>query len=230
MMNSWKIVMAKKTKPNDDMQPNNVLVVDQTESETGAQALARKVLDPNFRHAHTASVFADKLLGTTVQAPGLMDYIGHLQSVTKSAECGDLALTSRMLAAQATTLDSMFTELARRTALNMGDYINAAERYGRLALKAQSNCRATLETLARLHQPREQTVKHVHVNEGGQAVVADEFHHHTGGAENAEKVKQSYTARTTCDSPPMLGKDTSGNGVPITSREGEAAMQDARRD
>lgn len=55
--------------PNDDMQPNNVLVVDQSESETGAQTLARKVLDPNFRHAHTASVLADKLLGTTVQAP-----------------------------------------------------------------------------------------------------------------------------------------------------------------
>lgn len=222
--------MAKKSKPNDDMQPNNVLVVDQTESETGAQALARKVLDPNFRHAHTASVFADKLLGPTVQAPGLMDYIGHLQSVTKSAESGDLALASRILAAQATTLDSMFTELARRTALNMGDYINAAERYGRLALKAQSNCRATLEALAKLHQPREQTVKHVHVNEGGQALVADEFHHHTGGAENAETAKQSHTAGTPCDSATMLGKDTAGNGVSIASGEGETTLPNARRD
>ena len=75
-------------------------------------------------------------------------------------------MASRMLAAQAIALDSMFAELARRTANNMGEYVNAAERYGRLALKAQSNCRATLETLAKLHQPREQTVKHFHVNEG----------------------------------------------------------------
>ncbi|OYU35259.1 MAG: hypothetical protein CFE35_09710 [Novosphingobium sp. PASSN1] len=43
-------------------------------------------------------------------------------------------------------------------------------RYMRLALKAQAACRSTLEALARLHQPREQTVKHVHVSEGGQAV------------------------------------------------------------
>lgn len=221
--------MAKKTKPNDDMQPNNALIVEQSETETGAQALARKVLDPNFRHAHTASVFADRLLGTTIQAPGLMDYIGHMQSVTKSAESGDLAMASRMLAAQGTTLDTMFTELARRTALNMGDYINAAERYGRLALKAQSNCRATLEALAKLHQPREQIVKHVHVNEGGQAVVADEFHHHTGGIENAETVKQSHTAKTTGDSAPLLSQDTAGNGVSVPSSAGEAAMQNARR-
>lgn len=74
------------------------------------------------------------------------------------------------------TLESMLAELARRAANTMGEYINAAEHYGRLALKAQSNCRATLEALAKLHQPREQTVHHVPVNEGGQAVVADHFH------------------------------------------------------
>ncbi len=34
-----------------------------------------------------------------------------------------------------------------------------------------------------LHQPREQTVKHVHVNECGQAIVADHIHQHTGGKE-----------------------------------------------
>lgn len=60
--------------------------------------------------------------------------------------------------------------------MNLGEYPQAMERYTRLALKAQGNCRATLEALAKLHQPREQTVKHVHVNEGGQAVVADHFH------------------------------------------------------
>ena len=81
---------------------------------------------------------------------------------------------------------------ARRAANNMGEYINATERYGRLALKAQSNCRATLEALAKLHQPREQTMRHVHVNEGAQAVVADHLHNHTGAAENGKSVKQSH--------------------------------------
>ena len=44
-----------------------------------------------------------------------------------------------VLAAHSIRLDTMFTELARHAALNKGEYIKAAERYARLALKAQSN-------------------------------------------------------------------------------------------
>lgn len=94
---------------------------------------------------------------------------------------GDLGMAARMLTAQAIALDNMFTELARRSTLNMREYIDAADRYARLALKAQSNCRATLEALAKLHQPREQTVRHIHVGQGAQAVVAEQFHHHHAG-------------------------------------------------
>jgi hypothetical protein len=38
-----------------------------------------------------------------------------------------------------------------------------------------------LDTLAKLRQPREQTMRHVRVKEGGRAIVADEFHKHAGG-------------------------------------------------
>jgi hypothetical protein len=222
--------MAKKPKPTDKMQPNDALLVEQSADETGAMAMARKMLDPGFRHAVTASSFAGKVLGNSVEHPGLMDYVHHVLKVGDNAEAGDLAIASRLLVSQAITLDSMFTELARRTALNMGEYINAAESYGRLALKAQSNCRATLEALAKLHQPREQIVKHVHVNEGGQAVVADEFHHHAGGHKNAESANQCHAAQTASTSAALPSPDAQGSGVPIASGKGEAAMQDARRD
>ena len=133
-------------------------------------------------------------------------------------------MASRMLASQAVALDSMFAELARRAALNMGDHMDASERYGRLALRAQTNCRTTLEALAKLHQPREQTVRHVHVNEGAQAVVADNFHNHTGGKANAETDKQSHATGAAGKCPAMLGQDAEGNGVPISSREGAEAV------
>lgn len=58
-----------------------------------------------------------------------------------------------LLVGQATSLNLIYTELTRRAALNMGEYINAAERYMRLALKAQAQCRATIETLAALKNP-----------------------------------------------------------------------------
>ncbi|KEO87820.1 hypothetical protein EH30_00120 [Erythrobacter sp. JL475] len=143
---------------------------------------------------------------------------------------GDKSLASDILAAQAVTLDTMFTELARRSAVNMGEYLDASERYMRLALKAQANCRTTLEALAKLHQPREQTVKHVHVNEGGQAVVADQFHQHGGGSENGKSSEQSHATGASGESPAMLGQDAEGNGVPIPGGEGPEAVQNARRD
>ncbi len=113
---------------------------------------------------------------------------------------------------------------------NLGQYPDVVERYLRLALRAQSNCRTTVEALSKLHQPREQTVRHVHVNEGGQAVVAEHFHTHSEGAQNAKSDKQSHATRTAAESPALLGEDPQGAGVPISSREVQEAMQDARRD
>lgn len=219
--------MAKKAKPAAGMEPNHALVIEQTKEETGAQALARKLLQPSFKNAVAASAFTDKALGNEIEKPGLADYATYVQTMTGKAANGDLEMASRILSAQAIALDSMFAELARRAALNMGDYINAAERYGRLALKAQSNCRATLEALAKLHQPREQTVRHVHVSEGGQAVIADEFHHHAGGAENGKSVNQSLANGSAGAIAALPGPDASGNGVPIPGSEGEAALSHA---
>lgn len=221
--------MAKAAKPITGAKPDNILVVEQSPDETGAQATARKILEPHMRHALTASTFAGKILGTSVEPPGLMDFIVHVQSATKKAEGGDLAIASRLLAAQAITLDSMFTELARRAALNMGEYLDAAERYGRLALKAQSNCRATVEALAKLHQPREQTVRHVHVNEGGQAIVADQFHHHPGVAENGKFDKQSHASRPAQPSAALSSADANGGGMPIPGSARQAPLPNARR-
>ena len=220
--------MAKKAKPNGGMQPNDALLVEQSSDETGAQAMARKVLDPGFRHAVTASAFGGKVLGSSIEHPGLMDYVDHVLKVGGKAEAGDLAIASRLLASQAITLDAMFTELARRTALNMGEYIGAAESYGRLALKAQSNCRSTVEALAKLHQPREQTVRHVHVNEGGQAVIADQVHNHAGALGNDVSTKQSLTTGNLGAVAALPSPDPLRNGVPVPSREGPEAVPDAR--
>jgi len=77
-------------------------------------------------------------------------------------------------------------------ALNMGDYLGATETYARIAMKARTGSRQAIETLAKLHQPREQTVRHVHVNEGGQAVIAGEFHTHTGEQENGKSSEQPH--------------------------------------
>ncbi|MBL0001347.1 MAG: hypothetical protein IPO97_10390, partial [Sphingomonadales bacterium] len=69
-------------------------------------------------------------------------------------------------------------------AINMREYLRSQRTFGGIAMKARAQSRATDRGVGN-HQPREQTVRHVHVNEGkGQAVIADQFHNHTGGKEN----------------------------------------------
>jgi hypothetical protein len=68
------------------------------------------------------------------------------------------------------------------------------------------------------------------VNEGGQAIVANQFHHHARGLKNAESVKQSHATGTAGQSAPLPRPDAGGDGVPITGGEGAQAVQDARRD
>ena len=62
--------------------------------------------------------------------------------------------TRTMLAAQAHTLDALFTQLVQRAAANFGEYMGAADTYLRLALKAQSQCRVTWEAIAEIKNPR----------------------------------------------------------------------------
>lgn len=164
----------------------------QREGETKGQTLARTLIDPKARHASLSSVYAGQVFGDDPNL-SVTDTAALLEAELGKAAGGDMTLASRILTSQAVSLDAIFTELARRSAQNMGQYPEAMERYMRLALKAQSASRSTLEALARLRQPREQTVRHVHVNSGGQAVVADQFHHHAGGGElSAETIKQSH--------------------------------------
>ena len=209
---------------------SKAVMIDAHQGETEAQTMGRALIEPYFRHGVVAHAVLGKMLGTVPGNAQLHDFGRAMQVKAKATGEGNMALPSEILTTQALTLDALFTEFARRATNNMGDYVQSAERYGRLAFKAQSNCRATLEALAKLHQPREQTVKHVHVNEGGQAVVADHIHQHTGGRENAKSNGQSRATGAAGTSPALPGPDPLGNGVPIASGERQAAMQDARRD
>jgi hypothetical protein len=67
---------------------------------------------------------------------------------------GDMTVLEGMLAAQAVTLDNMFCTLGRRGNANLAQYPNAAEKYIKLALKAQSQCRSTIEALAIIKNPQ----------------------------------------------------------------------------
>ncbi len=140
------------TKRKDDNTPSssasNTLRIDAQPGVEQKVALTRAVLRPSVRAAVTTRTFSKQFGELDLTA--LMD---ELAAQAKDANNGDLQRVEAMLVAQAHTLEAIFHELARRAALNLGEYINAAETYMRLALKAQSQCRATIETLAALKNP-----------------------------------------------------------------------------
>lgn len=100
----------------------------------------------------------------------LTDMVTSLTENGAAVNGGDLKAAERMLSAQAVSLNAIFAELARRSALNMGDYLDATERYMRLALKAQGQCRATLETLAAIKNPPVVFAKQANISNGPQQV------------------------------------------------------------
>lgn len=219
---------AKKSK--DETQARNTFNVVRRESETNSEAIARHALGPMARHAATHAQVLHSQMGGLPNCPTVVDYAKAVEGIADNGAAGDLAFAGRLLAAQAATLDNIFTEMARRMAVNMGDHLGATEAYARIALKAQANSRATIEALAKLHQPREQTVRHVHVNEGGQAVIAHEFHHHgsmRGGPENGRSAEQAHAQDPS--GPALPCPDALGQRVPGARDQGQEAMPNARR-
>jgi hypothetical protein len=111
-----------------------------------------------------------RYLGTDHGELSLTDMVASLKAQGEAVNAGDLAAAERMLSAQAAALNAIFGELARRAALNLGEYLGAAETYMRLALKAQSQSRATIETLAAIKNPPTVYARQVNVANGLQQV------------------------------------------------------------
>lgn len=82
---------------------------------------------------------------------------------------GDMSSVEAMLFGQAKVLETMFTSLARRAANNDG--LKQFQVNLTLALKAQAQCRSTLEALAEIKNPRPvQFVKQANITTGPQQV------------------------------------------------------------
>jgi hypothetical protein len=127
----------------------NVVSVEGKQGEAEGAAVARTALRPTVNAAMTTATLVGRAFGTVE----LVDLVNELSEQCRLTTAGNLGRPEAMLTAQAHTLDAIFNHLARRAARNMGEYMDAADRYMRLALKAQGQCRATLEALANIKNP-----------------------------------------------------------------------------
>jgi hypothetical protein len=209
--------MTKRKPTEKTLQgPKEAVDVFGVLGETGARSLARALTEPGMRHAGAVNAFASRAIGGEIERPGAGDFADALTEALKRA--GDPKDSKRMLAAQAIALDVTFTEMLRRSALNLADYPDAAERYLRLALKTQANARATLETIHRLSEPPPAQPRYVRLGDGSQAVIAGSFHHHAA-LPNLED--QSHATTAIGPGPAMLGENPERWPMPSAGGEGQ---------
>ena len=161
--------MANQTGVPGAGKPNskNNLVTKNHDGRPRDQVLAELGLSSIFPNANTARSFARGVAGEL----GLTESVSVVRQAVATVQSGNLSGVDAMLTAQAITLDAIFTEMARRAALNMGEHLNATEIYMRLGLKAQAQARATLQTLFEMKNPQPVAfVKQANISHGPQQV------------------------------------------------------------
>jgi hypothetical protein len=133
--------MAKTSK-----QSGADLKIQAMPGEEESATLARTALRPSINAAVTIKEYSRKY-----GELDLTSLVNELSGLAKLANQGDLGRAEATLMIQAHTLDAIFNNLAQRA--HCAEYMSQLESYLRLALKAQSQCRATLETLAVIKNP-----------------------------------------------------------------------------
>ena len=141
-------------------------VVPQLSAEPGTPAaIACNVLSPSLLGASTVHRY-DEWISKNIKVAALADEL-HVQC--QAASNGDLTRAEAMLVSQAHSLDAIYNNLAGRATL-YNDRLDVFERLLRLALKAQAQCRTTLETLAAIKNPPVVLARQANITSGPQMV------------------------------------------------------------
>ena len=130
------------------------------------ELLTKAPILPSVNAAAVVSAYA-KDFGT--DGANITALRNELLADTKEMLAGDMKRAEGMLFGQAHALQSIFTQLARRA--ERQDQLGHWEAHLRMALKAQNQCRMTLETLATLKNPPVVFAKQANINNGGQQQV-----------------------------------------------------------
>ena len=115
--------------------------------ESTDQAMARTVTNPECLSASVLTICQN------IDHARITEMVAELRQQSAAIHADDLSRPESMLIAQAHTLDGLFAKLATQ-ALTVGN-LDGMERYMRLALKAQNQSRATLQTLGELKAPKQ---------------------------------------------------------------------------
>jgi hypothetical protein len=124
---------------------------------TRERELAEQAIDPDVTSAAVVAAFWECLDGGIDPQLGYEAMRAHVSQARKNVQ----ASAEATLLGQAAALNAIFADMARRAQAHLGQRGRAAERYLRLAMRAQNQCRATLNALTTLaSRPSEVAEQH----------------------------------------------------------------------
>lgn len=135
-----------------------------TEAEV-AKLRARFTTMAGFNGSLVMAEYATGISGKV----NLTDLIEDFRSDVEKIWQGDLKQAEAMLFAQAQALQVIFTHTAQQA--RHAEKLYHQDLLLRMALKAQAQCRATLETLANIKNPPVVFARQANINQGGQQQV-----------------------------------------------------------
>lgn len=144
--------MSESAKDNEakPAKPGTKLAMDAAKPDPArAKKKAQDATAGLVSNAYTMSAYATGLYGEL----DIRECVEAMAETTVKVHAGSLKPAETILFSQALALNAIFNELARRSSMNIGEHLPATETYLRLALKAQGQCRATLEALAAIKNP-----------------------------------------------------------------------------
>ena len=145
--------------------------------------------NPETLNAIVIDSFKGNLFGERVELGGIIDSLQ--QSSEQLQSDTPLHLTENILISQAQSLNVMFCDLAIKA--NNQKHIDNMDKFLKLALKAQSQCRATLETLANIKNPPIVFAKHANIAHH-QQINNQQVNHTAQSEQTSEPVQQAQTA------------------------------------
>lgn len=159
-----KAVLAKAPEPSQKGDP--VLPIKRDHTVTWEEQMAGVVVGGVAGNAIATAHFH----GGLVEMEELPHLVAALDRTVARSKAGGTEQADELLSAQAVTLNAIFVHLAQAAAKNITN-LRAFEVYTRLALKAQSQSRCTMESLAEIKNPRSVAfVKQANIAGGHQQV------------------------------------------------------------
>ena len=167
-MNSIKKSTRAKSTPSPSFPRKDVEieVAQGSDQLTIARKYAQIYTSPELAAHRVLNATDTKVgLGEAVDVPTLVD---QLREQAKMVNAGDLTQVEAMLIGQATALQTLFARLTERAF--SAEYMPNFETFLKLALRAQSQSRSTLEALAAIKSPPVLIAKQANLTTGPQQI------------------------------------------------------------